>query len=85
MTGTLKSLESEKPILCTIPEAARHLTVSRSALYNLMDSGRLRYVKLGRSRRIKWADMLNLIDENTIGGDGASTSLPPGSSTTAIT
>ena len=73
MTGTLQSVESEKPMLCTIPEAARHLTLSRSSIYNLMNAGRLRYVKLGRSRRIKWADMLNLIDENTIGGDGAST------------
>ena len=71
MTGTLKSLKSEEPMLCTVPEVARCLTVSRSAIYNLMDSGRLRYVKLGRSRRIKWADVLNLIDENTLGGDGA--------------
>jgi hypothetical protein len=38
-----------------------------------MDTGTLPYVKLGRSRRIKWADVLGLIDECTIGGDGAST------------
>ena len=72
MTGTTKNPMPETPALCTVPEAARYLALSRSKVYLLMDRGRLPYVKLDRSRRIKWSDVLNLIDQNTIGGDGAS-------------
>lgn len=73
MERSSESLAMKSPVLCKVADAAHHLTVSRSTLYNLMDSGRLPYVKLGRSRRIKWADVLGLIDECTIGGDGACT------------
>ena len=38
--------------LLTVMEAAAFLRLSRSKLYGLMDAGELRYVKLGRSRRV---------------------------------
>jgi excisionase family DNA binding protein len=73
MVATSKSLEIERPVLCRVSEAAAYLTLSRSSIYGLMDAGRLPYVKLGRSRRIKWADVLNLVEQHTVGGDGAHT------------
>jgi excisionase family DNA binding protein len=39
-------------LLLTVPEAAEALGVSRSVVYELMDSGDLRNIKIGRSRRI---------------------------------
>jgi excisionase family DNA binding protein len=48
----------------------RQVAVSRSKVYSLMDSGRLPHVKLGRSRRIRWEDVLRLVEENTVGVDG---------------
>jgi excisionase family DNA binding protein len=71
MVQTLTSAETGKPMLCTVPEVARSLAISRSKVYSLMDSGRLPHVKLGRSRRLRWEDVMKLIDENTVGGDGA--------------
>jgi excisionase family DNA binding protein len=38
-----------------------HLSVSRSKVYGLMDTGRLPHVKLGRSRRVRWEDVLRLV------------------------
>jgi excisionase family DNA binding protein len=39
-------------LLLTVPEAAEALGVSRSVVYELMDSGDLRNIKIGRSRRV---------------------------------
>ena len=38
--------------LMTVMEAASFLGLSRSTIYNMMDSGELQSAKLGRSRRI---------------------------------
>ena len=38
--------------LFTVPEAAALLSVGRSVLYELMNEGKIRSVKVGRSRRI---------------------------------
>jgi excisionase family DNA binding protein len=54
--------------LITVVEAAKFLSLSRSTIYNLMDSGRLRYVKIGGSRRIPWQCCLELIQSHLIGG-----------------
>ena len=59
--------------LMTIPEAAIFLRLSRSTLYNLMDSGRLRYVRLvgnGRAaRRIPRKAVIALAAAHLVGGD----------------
>jgi excisionase family DNA binding protein len=38
----------------------RQVAISRSKVYRLVDTGRLPDVKLGRSRRIRWEDVLRL-------------------------
>jgi hypothetical protein len=35
-----------------------------------MDAGRLLPVKLGRSRRIRWENVLRLVEESTVGAEG---------------
>ena len=42
---------------------------ARSKVYQLMESGDLRFVKIGKSRRIRWPDVLRLVDEHTVGGE----------------
>jgi excisionase family DNA binding protein len=58
---------SPLPALATVPEVARYLSLSRSKVYQLMDGGRLPYVKLGRCRRVRWADVEALLDESRVG------------------
>lgn len=67
MARTSRLGEPGKAVLCTVPEVADTLAVSRSKVYDLMDAGRLPYVKLGRSRRIRWEDVLKMIEESTVG------------------
>lgn len=54
--------------LLSVREAARFLSVSRSTLYELMESGQLHYVKLGRARRIPRRAVLALAARNLRGG-----------------
>lgn len=46
---------------------AKFLAISRSKVYQMMDAGQLPYVKLGKSRRVRWNDVLKLIDQNMVG------------------
>ncbi len=55
------------PRLATIPEVAKCLAISRASVYALMDRGELPYTKLGSSRRIPWAAVERLIQNNTVG------------------
>lgn len=48
--------------LVGVTEASKYLSLSRSALYGLMDRGELDYVKIGRSRRITRQAILELVD-----------------------
>jgi excisionase family DNA binding protein len=54
------------PPLARVAEVAKYLPLSRSKVYQLMESGGLPYVKIGKSRRVRWPDVMKLIDENTI-------------------
>ena len=54
--------------LLSVAEAARFLSVSRSTLYELMESGQLYYVKIGRARRIPRRALLDLAARNLRGG-----------------
>lgn len=63
--STSSSSGSMSPLV-TVPDVARHLSMRRSKVYQMMDSGRLPYVKLGRCRRILWADVEALIVQNRI-------------------
>lgn len=50
-----------------VQEVARFLSLSRAKIYQLMTAGELPYVKLGKSRRVRWGDVLKLVDRNTHG------------------
>jgi excisionase family DNA binding protein len=54
--------------LARVLEAAQFLSVSRSKVYAMMDGGDLPYVKLGKSRRIPWVEVLKLVDRHTVLG-----------------
>lgn len=72
MVTITQNSQHEAQGLYTVLQVSRFLALSRSKVYSLMDQGILPYVKLGKSRRIKWADVMKLIDESTIGGDRSS-------------
>jgi excisionase family DNA binding protein len=50
--------------LCTTAQAARFLAISRAGLYkSFISTGKLTSIKLGKCRRIRWADLRRLIAE----------------------
>jgi excisionase family DNA binding protein len=55
--------------LVRISDAAAFLAVSRSKLYSLMEDGQLRYVKLGRSRRIPREALNDLAERHMVSRD----------------
>jgi excisionase family DNA binding protein len=55
--------------LFNVGDVAKHLAVSRSKVYKLMDDGLLRFVKLGKSRRVRWCDVQELIDKSIVNND----------------
>jgi excisionase family DNA binding protein len=54
-----------------VPEVAAMLSLSRSKVYQLMESGELPYVKIGRSRRVKHTTVLRFIEQKVVGPDQA--------------
>lgn len=50
-------------LLITIDEAARRLSIGRSHIYMQIQLGRLRSVRIGRSRRILESDLAAFIEE----------------------
>ncbi len=55
--------------LLTIEEGARRLSIGRSHIYELMQRGGLRSVRMGRSRRILNTDLEAFIDQILNGPD----------------
>jgi excisionase family DNA binding protein len=45
------------PLLIRVEEAARLLSVARSTVYELVERGEFPSVKVGRNRRIRYADL----------------------------
>ncbi len=60
---TISNLQEQ---LVRVTDVARHLAVSRSKVYQMMEVGQLPYVKLGKSRRVRWSDVQRLVDQNTV-------------------
>lgn len=54
----------------TIMECAQALGCSRSTIYNLLDEGRLRSVRLGRRRMIPRGERRRLVREQLQGAGG---------------
>jgi excisionase family DNA binding protein len=48
-------------LLLTVPEAGRALAISRSKMYDLLNSGHLASVHIGRSRRVRMSDIENFV------------------------
>jgi excisionase family DNA binding protein len=57
MKGQSQQEEATATLLVTIEEAARRLSIGRSQIYEVMRRGRLRSVRIGRSRRILERDL----------------------------
>lgn len=57
---------NDNPRMFTVSTAAKHLALSRSMLYNLMERGALAYVKIGRARRIPAEEIDRLIRDSLI-------------------
>jgi excisionase family DNA binding protein len=54
--------------LTTVKEASGFLNLSRGMIYKLMETGQLRYVRIGRTRRIPKLALVNLAKDSLIGG-----------------
>jgi excisionase family DNA binding protein len=52
------------PLLVTVREAARLLALGRSTVYELIAAGHLPTIHIGRSVRIRVADLEALVDRN---------------------
>lgn len=55
-------------VLVNVKKAAERLSISKSGVYNLMDSGQLAWVRIGSARRVRESDIDDLIRRNTHGG-----------------
>jgi excisionase family DNA binding protein len=49
-------------LLLTVPEAGRALAISRSKMYDLLSTGHLPSVHIGRSRRVRVCDIQNFVN-----------------------
>ncbi len=67
MTTIMDSVGDQNRLL-SLDEAKDFLHVSQSKLYLLMAAGELPDVKLGKSRRVRMAALLSLIEEHTCQG-----------------
>ena len=54
-------LDTHEPLLLTIEAAATRLAIGRTRAYELVASGRLTSVKLGRSRRVRVLDLEDFV------------------------
>ena len=53
--------------LATVKQASIFLSVGRSTIYQLMDSGELPYCKIGRARRVPWLAIHKLVADSLRG------------------
>jgi excisionase family DNA binding protein len=58
--------DMDVPELWKVGRVAKVLGLSEPSVYRLMESGLLPYVLFGRCRRVKKADVLTLIERQTI-------------------
>lgn len=52
--------------LASIREATEYLSISRSALYGLMNRAELKYAKIGKCRRIPWSALRELAQRSLV-------------------
>jgi len=52
--------------LAKVSEVQDYLPCSRMKLYSEMEKGNLPYCKLGKSRRIRWADVYDMVERGMV-------------------
>jgi excisionase family DNA binding protein len=52
-----------KPLVLTVKEAAAELKISKTGIYELIRSLRLRTIKIGRSRRVPMSALHDYVNE----------------------
>jgi excisionase family DNA binding protein len=52
--------------LARVREACAFLAVSRATVYSLMDKGELKFVKIGKARRIPWPALVALVEKHSV-------------------
>jgi excisionase family DNA binding protein len=71
-TVSAKGIEEREAMvsdgLLTVEEARRFLSVSRSTIYELMDTGALPYVRFGRMRRVPRRALVEFSTKGLVGG-----------------
>jgi excisionase family DNA binding protein len=55
-------------LLVSVPDAAKMLSISRSAIYELMSEGAIKSCKIGKSRLIVTASLHSFIETLPTGG-----------------
>jgi excisionase family DNA binding protein len=53
-TANAEQAEVAREGFASIKDVESYLSVSRSTIYQLMDSGKLPFAKIGKARRIPW-------------------------------
>ena len=56
--------------LLTVPEVMEMLSVSRTQVYALKATGKLKFIKIGRSTRFDLADVQQFVADRKQGGNG---------------
>lgn len=65
------STEPTAPLLLTVPQACEALQISRWQLYQLINDGRLKTLRINRRRFITPDDLHSLIEQLREGGEHA--------------
>jgi excisionase family DNA binding protein len=66
--SAIQSQNDTDQVLLTAEDAARLLSISRTKVYGLMATGKLRYKKIGSSTRIPRAELERFASTDLIGG-----------------
>lgn len=61
------SIAERELVVMTVAQVAERLQLSRSAVYELMQSGRMRFHKIGRARRVPVSEVNRLLAETLVG------------------
>jgi excisionase family DNA binding protein len=75
---------SESKLLFRIEEAADALSLSRARVYELIQEGRLRTLKIGGSRRVASQDLDDFVERLRTGAGGAVEREPVAADTGAV-
>jgi excisionase family DNA binding protein len=64
--SSLRSRAAPDKMFFTVAETAGALSLARTTVYGLMETGQLPYVKIGRARRVRLDDVVKLIEAHLV-------------------